>query len=251
MGYKWCDRKKMEGILETNDGLLFSKRKLNEDGYLASMIWRTFDGIEYIAPKLKQYSFFANMSDMLDFDEAKFSKVIKLSMPRKRVLKPGYKKYKLINKKIFETGIGRRVLKSELTEEKGINIYSANVCSVFGKIDKEILDDYSRPSILWGIDGDWMVNIIDANKKFYPTDHCGYIRILIDDIIPEFLAMALEVEGKLEKFSRANRASTDRIRKISIFVPEDINEQKRILNEINSEKSKKKKEELIRKYFIE
>lgn len=191
------------------------------------------------------------MSDMLDFDEAKFSKVIKLSMPRKRVLKPGYKKYKLINKKIFETGIGRRVLKSELTEGKGINIYSANVCSVFGKIDKEILDDYSRPSILWGIDGDWMVNIIDANKKFYPTDHCGYIRILIDDIIPEFLAMALEVEGKLEKFSRANRASTDRIRKISVFVPEDINEQKRILNEINSEKSKKKKEELIRKYFIE
>lgn len=241
LGYKWCDRKKMEGILETNDGLLFSKRKLNEDGYLASMIWRTFDGIEYIAPKLKQYSFFANMSDMLDFDEAKFSKVIKLSMPRKRVLKPGYKKYKLINKKIFETGIGRRVLKSELTEGKGINIYSANVCSVFGKIDKEILDDYSRPSILWGIDGDWMVNIIDANKKFYPTDHCGYIRILIDDIIPEFLAMALEVEGKLEKFSRANRASTDRIRKISVFVPEDINEQKRILNEINSEKSKKKK----------
>ena len=150
LGYKWCDRKKMEGILETNDGLLFSKRKLNEDGYLASMIWRTFDGIEYIAPKLKQYSFFANMSDMLDFDEAKFSKVIKLSMPRKRVLKPGYKKYKLINKKIFETGIGRRVLKSELTEGKGINIYSANVCSVFGKIDKEILDDYSRPSILWG-----------------------------------------------------------------------------------------------------
>lgn len=251
LGYKWCDRKKMEGILETNDGLLFSKRKLNEDGYLASMIWRTFDGIEYIAPKLKQYSFFANMSDMLDFDEAKFSKVIKLSMPRKRVLKTGYKKYKLINKKIFETGIGRRVLKSELTEGKGINIYSANVCSVFGKIDKEILDDYSRPSILWGIDGDWMVNIIDANKKFYPTDHCGYIRILIDDIIPEFLAMALEVEGKLEKFSRANRASTDRIRKISVFVPEDINEQKRILNEINSEKSKKKKEELIRKYFIE
>ena len=67
LGYKWCDRKKMEGILETNDGLLFSKRKLNEDGYLASMIWRTFDGIEYIAPKLKQYSFFANMSDMLEF----------------------------------------------------------------------------------------------------------------------------------------------------------------------------------------
>lgn len=251
LGYRWCDRKKMEGILETSDGLLFSKKQLNEDGYLASMIWRTFNNIEYIAPKLEQYSFFANMSDMLDFDEVKFSKVIKLSRPRKRALKPGYKKYKLINKKIFETGIGRRVLKSELTEWKGINIYSANVCSVFGKIDKEILTDYSRPSILWGIDGDWMVNIIDANKKFYPTDHCGYIRILVDNIMPEFLAMALEVEGKLEKFSRANRASTDRIRKISIFVPEDVNEQKRILNEINSEKSKKKKDELIRKYFVE
>lgn len=250
LGYKWSDRKKMEGIQETNEGLLYSKSELNADGYLASMIWRTFENIEYIAPKLASYSFFANMSDMLDFDEVRFSKVIKLSMPRKRVIKPRYKKYKLINKKIFEIGIGRRVLKSDLTEGKGINIYSANVCSVFGKIDKEILEDYSRPSILWGIDGDWMVNIVEANKKFYPTDHCGYIRILTNDILPEYLAMALEVEGKLEKFSRANRASTDRIRKITILVPEDIAEQKRILNEINSEKSKKKKEMLISKYFI-
>ncbi len=76
----------MEGILETNDGLLFSKKQLNEDGYLASMIWRTFNNIEYIAPKLEQYSFFANMSDMLDFDEVKFSKVIKLSQPRENEL---------------------------------------------------------------------------------------------------------------------------------------------------------------------
>lgn len=251
LGYKWSDRKKMEGILETNEGLLYSKNGLNEDGYLASMIWRTFENDEYIAPKLQNYSFFANMSDMLDFDEVKFSKVIKMSMPRKRVLKPGYKKYKLINKKVFETGIGRRVLKSELTEGRGINIYSANVCSVFGKIDKEILDDYSRPSILWGIDGDWMVNIIEANKKFYPTDHCGYIRILTDDILPEYLALALEVEGSLEKFSRANRASTDRIRKISIHVPVDVKEQARIIKEINSEKSKKKKEQLVKKYFVD
>lgn len=251
LGYKWSDRKKMEGIQETNDGLLFSKNKLNEDGYLASMIWRTFENQEYIAPKLQEYSFFANMSDMLDFDEVKFLKVIKMSMPRKRTLRPGYKKYKLINKKIFETGIGRRVLKSELTEGKGINIYSANVCSVFGKIDKELLSDYSRPSILWGIDGDWMVNIIEANKKFYPTDHCGYIRILCDDIMPEYLALALKVEGYLEKFSRANRASTDRIRRITIHVPEDINEQERIVNEINSAKSKKKKYTLIKQYFID
>ena len=142
-------------------------------------------------------------------------------------------------------------MKSELTEGRGISIYSANVCSVFGKIDKEILDDYSRPSILWGIDGDWMVNIIEANRKFYPTDHCGYIRILTDDILPEYLALALEVEGSLEKFSRANRASTDRIRKISIHVPVDVKEQERIIKEINSEKSKKKKEQLVKKYFID
>ena len=241
----------MEGIQETNDGLLYSKNKLNEDGYLASMIWRTFENQEYIAPKLQEYSFFADMSDMLDFDEVKFLKVIRMSIPRKRTLKSGYKKYKLINKKVFETGIGKRVLKSELTEGKGINIYSANVFSVFGKTNKELLSDYSRPSILWGIDGDWMVNIIEANKKFYPTDHCGYIRILCDDIMPEYLALALEVEGKLENFSRANRASTDRIRKITIHVPEDIKEQERIINEIKSVKGKKKKDMLIKQYFID
>lgn len=251
LGYKWSDRKKMEGIQETNDGLLYSKNELNEDGYLASMIWRAFEGKEYIAPKLSKYSFFANMSDMLDFDEIKFSKVIKMSKPRKRISKPGYKKYKLNDKRVFETGIGRRVLKSELTEGKGINIYSANICSVFGKIDKEILNDYSRPSILWGIDGDWMVNIIEANEKFYPTDHCGYIRILSDDIMPEYLAMALKVEGELEKFSRANRASTDRIRKISILVPLDKKEQRRILDEISSTRNRKNKEELIKKYFVD
>ena len=56
-----------------------------------------------------------------------------------------------------------------------------------------------------------MVNIIPANKPFYPTDHCGVLRIKTDDIIPKYMALALQVEGEFERFSRSNRASTQRI----------------------------------------
>ena len=42
---------------------------------------------------------------------------------------------------------------------------------------KKNMKDYSRPSVIWGIDGDWMVNIIPAGVPFYPTDHCGVLRI--------------------------------------------------------------------------
>ena len=60
-----------------------------------------------------------------------------------------------------------------------------------------------------------MVNIIPANKPFYPTDHCGVLRIKTDDIIPKYMALALQVEGEFERFSRSNRASTQRIANFS------------------------------------
>ena len=54
--------------------------------------------------------------------------------------------------------------------------------------------------MIWGIDGDWMVNIIPAGVPFYPTDHCGVLRIKTEKILPEYMMYALQAEGEYERF---------------------------------------------------
>jgi len=138
------------------------------------------------------------------------------------------KTIKLSNSDIFDISIGKRVIASEIEQtESGITVYSANVFEPFGFINKELLKDYDRPSVIWGIDGDWMVNYIKENKPFYPTDHCGVLRVKGNDINPRYLACVLEREGKEVRFSRAHRASIDRIKGLSIKVP-SIEEQQKV-----------------------
>ena len=93
-------------------------------------------------------------------------------------------KYKLSNDELFEVSIGRRVLAKDVTQDinSGIPVYSANVLKPFGYINKELLENFDEGSILWGIDGDWMVNTIKPNIPFYPTDHCGIIRVKSKDL---------------------------------------------------------------------
>lgn len=131
----------------------------------------------------------------------------------------------------FKLSIGDRVLKNELKEDGLIPVISANVNEIFGKVDKEMIDDYSSPYILWGIDGDWMVNYLDTGIKFYPTDHCGYIQIIDNNINPIYFAKVLEIEGNKQRFSRSNRASIDRVSSLIIRLP-DINIQNNIAKQI-------------------
>jgi len=130
----------------------------------------------------------------------------------------------------FEIMIGKRVVTRELTQT-GIPVYSANVFEPFGLIDKDIVKDFSKPSILWGIDGDWMVNTIPANKPFYPTDHAGVLRVNNDQINYRYLAHRLEQKGTREGFSRSYRASINQIEKLSVEIP-SINEQNRAIEKI-------------------
>ena len=74
-------------------------------------------------------------------------------------------------------------------------------------------------SVLWGIDGDWMVNFYPKDNQFYPTDHCGVLRVLTDKVHPRYMARILETEGKKMNFSRTYRASIDRVKGISFSVP--------------------------------
>ena len=133
----------------------------------------------------------------------------------------------------FEIKIGDRVLSSEIISDGKIPVYSANVFEEFGRINKQNLQDFSLPSIIWGIDGDWMVNLIPAEKIFYPTDHCGVLRIKTSEIIPEYFKFVLQIAGDHEKFSRTNRASITRIKNLVVQIP-TLEEQKKIVGEFKN-----------------
>lgn len=89
-----------------------------------------------------------------------------------------------------------------------------------------LIRDFSADSVLWGIDGDWMVNFYPKGNQFYPTDHCGVLRVLTDKVHPRYMARILETEGKKMNFSRTYRASIDRVEGISFSVPSfDVQEK--------------------------
>ncbi len=139
---------------------------------------------------------------------------------------------RLSDKDIFSLAIGKRILNKELVRNGQIPVYSANVFEPFGYIDKLLIDDFSKKSVLWGIDGDWMVNIIDKDIKFYPTDHCGILRLKDNSILLEdYVSYALRRQGTEYGFSRSKRASIDRIETIKIPVP-NIEEQKEIVSKV-------------------
>lgn len=141
--------------------------------------------------------------------------------------------YKLSNNDIFDISIGRRILSSEISESCEIPVYSANVFEPFGKINKLLINDFSVPSVLWGIDGDWQVNVIAENQPFYPTDHCGVLRIKDNLFEPKYVAYVLKKEGEKEGFKRSYRASIDRIEAMSLRLP-PLSEQRNIVKKINA-----------------
>ncbi|MDO4814395.1 MAG: restriction endonuclease subunit S [Gemella sp.] len=150
----------------------------------------------------------------------------------------------------FTLEIGRRVLNKELKLD-GIPVYSANVKEPFGYIDKSLIEDFSKPSILWGIDGDWMVNTISENIPFYPTDHAGVLRLNTDKINYRYLAYKLEKEGQKEGFSRSYRASIGQIKKLSFEIPDLTLQNEAVDKVIELEKLIKNEEENIEKISIE
>lgn len=167
---------------------------------------------------------------------------------------------RLSDLEIFEVKIGQRVLKSEIKNEGKYPVYSANVFEPFGYIDRELISDFNLDSVIWGIDGDWMVNIIPANIPFYPTDHCGYLRIKKPIIKSKYLAFALKKIGSELNFSRNIRASIDRIQGIKIPFP-PLSEQEKIVSEIEKIEKKisdieirialllKQKSQILKKYL--
>lgn len=129
------------------------------------------------------------------------------------------------------------MLNKQLSPDAETPVYSANVKEPFGYIDDLLITDFSVPSVLWGIDGDWMTSYMPENEKFYPTDHCGVLRCKTADVSPRYLAHVLEREGRKIGFSRSYRASIDRIQSITFFVA-DRNVQDATVDQITKIESK-------------
>lgn len=146
---------------------------------------------------------------------------------------PGISRFALDDKKAFSLAIGKRVLNSELIPGGNIPVYSANVREPFGYVNELLngFEDFGSDSVLWGIDGDFMVSFMEHGRKFYPTDHCGVLRVITDSIHPRYMARVLEREGTRLGFSRNFRASLDRVGGIKFTAP-DIESQNEAMKEV-------------------
>lgn len=123
----------------------------------------------------------------------------------------------------FRLSIGKRVLKKELfgKDEGPIPLYSANVKHPFGHVHDSNIKDFSHPSVLWGIDGDFHLAVKEAGVGFATTDHCGRIEIL-DDRLDAAYCRAAIVRARAHRFDRTLRPSLQRIKTLEIEVPVDL-----------------------------
>jgi len=150
-----------------------------------------------------------------------------------------FKDIKLSNKSFFELGIGKRVLKRDIVKLKGtIPIYSANVKVPVGYHIESNLKDFTKNFVLWGIDGNFEFNTILKNTPFVSTDHCGTIKILNEEILPEYLMIQLDNVKHKYGFDRGLRASIKNMKEVVIKLP--FNDD----GSLNIEKQK----EVIEKY---
>ena len=216
LGYFFVNRNKKDILVET-EGLLSDAKNRYNDKKMSWVVKEAFCGRYTPCDELDEYVSNTKLSSLLNFTREKFYKTIILSQTES--LKSKYPSIRLDNEEIFTLFIGDRVLNKELVENGKVPVYSANVRQIFGYIDKQNVIDFKTPSILWGIDGDWIINFIPAGTVFYPTDHCGVLRIKTKIINPYYVSMALNIIGESYHFSRSNRASIDRVKDVEIPIP--------------------------------
>ena len=255
LGYDWSSARGREGIkYRTSQGSKVEDTLATVSEGLAAIESSLFDSENLDNPQkinvLIREAFRSNFDlendlvsrhelvDLIDFEGIKFDKQIGL-IPNfepdddSAALPPGATEddeltvFRLSDVKCFEYPKGERVTKDMVMATGKVPVFSANVRNPFGYLDTSVLSDFTRPSILWGIDGDWMVNYIEAGTPFHPTDHCGVLRIKTDQIDPEYFAMALEQAGKRKGFSRSRRAAYERLKRLTLRLP-NIDRQREI-----------------------
>lgn len=127
----------------------------------------------------------------------------------------------LADEALFSMSIGERVLMAHHVTA-GVPAYSANALVPFGHVAKSNLKDFSLPSILWGIDGNFDINFVPAEQVFATTDHCGRLQVVGENIDHEYVYWHLKATRERYGFDRVFRASLTNVRaEIEIVVPVD------------------------------
>lgn len=221
LGYDWSKRKGAEGIqIVSPGGKMYCDNDRKAENTLAHLVRQSYAGIiPSIKGEAREYTSIAKTCDMLNFARASFNKAIKTAVTSFSALESQYPLVRLSDKECFSISIGKRVLGTETNENGRIPVFSANVHEPFGMVNKLLISDFDVASVLWGIDGDWMVRYMPENNEFYPTDHCGVLRVKTKEINTYYLAMALDIVGQQYMFSRTNRASIDRIEEVKLPMP--------------------------------
>ena len=111
----------------------------------------------------------------------------------------------------FTLSIGERVLRKDHTPQ-GVPVYSANPLVPFGHIAESNLTDFSKPSLLWGIDGIFDWNLIPEGTEFATTDHCGRLQMVAERLDPEYVFAYLKFTRNRCGFDRVFRASLGNMR---------------------------------------
>ena len=132
-----------------------------------------------------------------------------------------FSKIYLNESKFFYLQIGERIYKKDQLDA-GIPAYSANVNKPFGFIGKSNINDFRKPSLIWGIDGFFDWGYIPENIEFATTDHCGRLTIINSNLYPKYVYYALKNTKDQHGFDRTYRASLKNIAQdVSIDVPVD------------------------------
>ena len=121
---------------------------------------------------------------------------------------------------LFRTFIGNRLIKKTIQDPTlPIPVHSANVFENFGWVETSDVKDFTCPSLLWGIDGNFDVQYIPPEQPFATTDHCGTIQILDPSIVPEYLLYSISMAGEEARFTRSYRASLTNIQELKVKIP--------------------------------
>ena len=132
-----------------------------------------------------------------------------------------FKELSLGDARYFVLSIGKRIVQKDYTE-KGYPVYSANVTAPTGNYHTSKISDFSCPSVLWGIDGNFMWGYVDAEVPFAPTDHCGVLRVKHPDLLPKYIYYALRSAGNRYGFDRTYRANlTNMKEQVVVQIPVD------------------------------
>lgn len=186
-------------------------------------------GIEEEEQEIKSDEFFSlikEVSKELNDIYQKRSDILKKKSKKESEIK--FKTVLLSDKNYFDISIGKRLLKKDLFKnvdntKANIPVYSANVFTPFGYVEKSNIVKFINPYILWGIDGSFDLSFKDRGEVFASTDHCGTIEITDKKINPEYLLIILYLKKFEYGFDRGLRSNLINVGRVEINIPIDEN----------------------------